>query len=81
MRGLSGKKCPLNLECKLVQTIELTSDEVFIGEVVEVYAESRFITENLPDISKIDPIVYSMYDHNYWRIGECMGKAFQIGKV
>ena len=47
------QECPFNLEYKLVQTLELASDEVFIGEVAEVYAESRFLINNLPDISKL----------------------------
>jgi flavin reductase (DIM6/NTAB) family NADH-FMN oxidoreductase RutF len=47
------QECPFNLEYKLVQTLELASDEVSIGEVAEVYAESRFLTNNLPDISKL----------------------------
>ncbi|MEM3586879.1 MAG: flavin reductase family protein, partial [Candidatus Jordarchaeaceae archaeon] len=73
-------ECPLNLECKLVQTLEFPVDEVFIGEIVSVYSEKQYLTNGLPDIKKINPLVFSMHDNNYWKIGEKVGQAWNIGK-
>lgn len=75
------RECPVNLECRLVDTLDLGgASEVFIGEIVESYAEERFLCNEIPDIEKIEPIVFSMYDNNYWGIGERLGKAWSAGK-
>lgn len=75
------KECPLNLECKLVQTLDYGgSAEIFIGEIVEAYSEEQYLTNGLPDITKIKPIVFSMHDNTYWKIGEHLAPAFKIGK-
>ena len=75
------KECPINLECKLVQTLDYGgTGEIFIGEIVEAYSEERYLTNGLPDIKKIKPIIFSMHDNNYWKIGEHLGRAWNIGK-
>jgi flavin reductase (DIM6/NTAB) family NADH-FMN oxidoreductase RutF len=74
------RECPLCLECKVIQTLGFSIDEVFIGEIVAAYSEERFLTDGLPDIRKMDPIVFSMHDNNYWRVGEHLGRAWSIGK-
>lgn len=74
------KQCPLNLECKVVQTLEMPTDALFIAEIVAVYAEERYLTDGLPDIKKLKPIVFSVADKNYWRVGEHLAQAFSIGK-
>lgn len=76
------RECPLNLECRLVQTLDFEgSNELFIGEIVEVYADEQCLTDDLPDIKKIRPLVFSMYDNNYWKVGEQIGRAWNIGKA
>jgi len=73
--------CPLNLECRLVQKLNISgSNEIFIGEIIEAYAAEQFLTKGLPDIKKINPIIFSMHDFNYWTVGEHLGRAFKIGK-
>ena len=78
-------KAPLNLECKVIKTLvikDLTGvekgHELFIGEVVNAYAEDQYLTEGAPDISKINSFTYSM--KQYWKVGERVAKAWEIGK-
>ena len=63
-------ECPLNMECKLVDSIDLPSNELFIGEIKGAYCGEQFMTNDKPDIKKIDPFVLSMPDNSYWGIGE-----------
>jgi hypothetical protein len=28
----------------------------------------------------MNPILFSMYDNNYWRVGDHLGRAWDIGK-
>lgn len=73
-------ECPINLECKLVQTLDVGgTNEIFIGEIVEAYAGEQYLTNGLPDIKKINPIVFSMFENNYLAVGEHIGKAWKIG--
>ena len=73
-------ECPLNMECKLVDTIDLPSNYLFIGEITGAYCGEQFMTDHKPDIKKIDPFVLSMPDNSYWGIGEFVAKAWNVGK-
>jgi flavin reductase (DIM6/NTAB) family NADH-FMN oxidoreductase RutF len=74
------KECPLCMACVLFDTVLLPANTLYIGEIVEVYTEERYLTEGKPDIRKINPFSLSMPDNNYWRVGDNAGKAWQAGK-
>jgi len=71
--------CPLNIECKLVQTFDLPDHSIYIGEIVAAYSEEQFLTDGMPDFKKIDPMLLTMPDNRYWRIGEQVGDAWKDG--
>ena len=73
-------QCPLCLECRLVDTVSLPTNEVFIGEIVASYTEERYLTEGAPDIKKMNPIMLTMPDNRYWLVGDLAGKAWSIGQ-
>ena len=53
------KECPVNIECRTVQSILLGSHELFIGEIVAIHAEEGCIDEKgYVDIEKVKPFVY-----------------------
>ncbi|HVO68287.1 MAG TPA: flavin reductase, partial [Syntrophales bacterium] len=74
------RQCPLCMECNLVTAVDLPSNTLFIGEIMETYTEERFLTNSKPDIKKINPFTLTMPDNNYWNVGENAGKAWSIGK-
>jgi flavin reductase (DIM6/NTAB) family NADH-FMN oxidoreductase RutF len=74
------KTCPITMECKVDQTVELPTNTFFIGEIVNIYSEERFLTDGNPDVKKINPFVLTMPDNRFWSIGECVGKAWDAGK-
>jgi flavin reductase (DIM6/NTAB) family NADH-FMN oxidoreductase RutF len=74
------RQCPLCMECKLVNAVDLPSNTLFIGEIINTYSEERYVTEGKPDIKKIDPFTLTMPDNNYWKVGERAGKAWSIGR-
>jgi len=75
------KQCPLNLECKVEQTIDTKKGHhIFIGEIVAAYAEEKIMQGAIPDITKLEPIIFSMNDNNYWKLGDHIGRAWSIGK-
>ncbi len=74
------KNTAVNYECKVVKIVDLEkTHNIFIGEIVHAYAEEKYLTNGIPDTKKIHPLIYSR-DKNYWKIGERIGKAFDIGR-
>jgi flavin reductase (DIM6/NTAB) family NADH-FMN oxidoreductase RutF len=71
--------CPVTMECKLVQPVELPTNYFFIAEIMNIYTEERFLTDGKPDVKKINPFVLTMPDNRYWSIGECIGNAWHEG--
>lgn len=72
---------PLILECKLIDTVKIGLHTQFIGEILDVKADSSILDENgLPDVEKLRPILYSPGNSFYHGVGKCLGKAFSIGK-
>ena len=64
-------ECPVNLECKLTQTIPLGSHDLFIGEIVAVHMDEELLNENGSiDYSKAKGVAY--LGNEYWSLGECL---------
>jgi hypothetical protein len=55
-------------------------NHLFIGEIVGAYCGREFMTDGNPDLRKIDPVVLSMPDNQYWAVGEPIGRAWSVGK-
>lgn len=71
---------PLNHECKLVKTLDLNGKcEIFIGEITQTYVNENCFTNEKIDIKKLDPIIFSVADFAYWKVGEYIGQAYKIG--
>jgi len=74
------EEAPLNMECKLVTSFEFGGVHVtFVGEVIQTYCAESCLVDGLPDIRKISPVTFSVYDNSYWSIGMHLGKAWNIG--
>jgi flavin reductase (DIM6/NTAB) family NADH-FMN oxidoreductase RutF len=74
------QECPVNLACQVIQSIELGSHILFIGEIVETYVNEDCLTDDKVDPAKIDPLIYSTVARQYQRLGEVVGRAWEIGK-
>jgi flavin reductase (DIM6/NTAB) family NADH-FMN oxidoreductase RutF len=74
-------QCPITMECKMVEVVSLPTNSFFIGEIVGIFSEERFLTEGKPDVKKVNPFLLTMPDNRFWSIGECVGKAWNAGSV
>ncbi|MBL0224589.1 MAG: flavin reductase family protein [Geobacteraceae bacterium] len=73
---------PVVLECRLLHTVEIGLHTQFIGEIVDVKADSDVLGEDgHPDIMKIQPLIYDTSHKGYHGIGPLLGKAFSVGKA
>jgi flavin reductase (DIM6/NTAB) family NADH-FMN oxidoreductase RutF len=74
-------ECPYNIECKLVKTVDLPADELFIGEIVAVYSESRFLSDGVADMTKIKPFILNMPQTTFLEMANEVGRAWSMGKA
>ena len=74
------KEFPLILECNLRHTIELGLHTQFIGEIVDVKADEAILTNDLPDIKRVNPILYTPVTRKYYGVGSYLGEAHAVGK-
>ena len=75
------KEFPQIIECKLLKTVEIGLHTEFIGEILDVKADSSVLNEKgLPDMDKVKPIIWNMAGMSYHKVGKGVGPAFSIGK-
>jgi len=74
------RECPVTLECRLVETVPLPTNTVYIGEIAGEYADSRVMKDGKPDFNAIDPLLLTMPDNHYRTLGPCVGEAWSAGK-
>jgi len=67
------KECPVNIECKVKNVIELGAHHMFIAEIVAVNADEDVLNDfGTVDYSKVNPIVYNQ--GQYWSLNKRIGE-------
>jgi len=75
------QECPLSLECRLYDIIELPEITLVLGEVITAYTEEQYMSKGKLDSRKINPFTFSQPDNKYWALGDMIADAFAIGKI
>jgi flavin reductase (DIM6/NTAB) family NADH-FMN oxidoreductase RutF len=73
-------ECPISMECKLIQTLDFPTHDIFIGEIIETYCDEQCLRDGVVDFSRVQPILFIMNDRSYWKLGERFAGAWEIGK-
>ncbi len=73
--------CPINYELKLVDTVEMPSTNLFIGEIVGAYVDEEKRSGEVPDLTLVKPfmLIESPPNH-YYSLGHHVADAFEVGK-
>lgn len=66
---------PMALECK----VKSFTDGILVGEIVNVTAEERILTDGKIDPKKLQPISYDTVQKAYLSLGEKVGNAYSDG--
>ncbi len=74
-------QCPVNMELKLHDVLDVNTHDIFIGELVQTYADGNILTEGKIDIAKVRPLLFDMASIRYWSLGESVGKCWNAGKA
>ena len=66
------KECPVNIECKVKQILNLGVHDLILGEVVAVHVEDEILDgSGKVDYKKARPFVYNQGE--YWSLGKKLG--------
>src|SRR4030067_1522067 len=74
------EQCAINMECALIKTGDFPNHDIFIGRIAETHRDESVLTNDVVDFGKLQPILFVMNDRSYWKIGDKIGKAWNIGK-
>ena len=72
------EELPMALECRLRSYDEESCR--LVGEIINVCADERILTDGKIDLAKFSPITYDPVNHNYLTLGKVVEKAFCDGK-
>lgn len=73
------EELPMAVECKLRSYDEESCR--MVGEIVNVCADERILTDGKIDPTKLRPITYDGMNHAYYALGEKVGNAFRDGEA
>lgn len=73
------EELPMAVECKLI-SYDPESCRM-VGEIINVCADERILTEGNIDPMKLQPITYDGMNHAYYVLGEKVGNAFKDGSA
>lgn len=74
------KECAINMECRLYDTYDTPTHDLFIGEIVETYADESVLTDGKVDLAKLKPLLFDMSSVKYWSVGVALAGCWSIGK-
>ena len=75
------RQCPVNMELKLYDVLDFPTHDVFVGELIQTYAADGAMTNDKIDIAKLRPLLFDMASIQYWRLGQAVGKCWNVGKA
>jgi flavin reductase (DIM6/NTAB) family NADH-FMN oxidoreductase RutF len=75
------RQCPVNMEMKLHQVLDFQSHDIFVGELVQTYADDRVMIDGSIDIAALKPLLFDMASKKYWRLGASVGNCWNAGKA
>ena len=73
-------QCPVNMEFKLHDVLDYQTHDIFIGELIQTYADDSVIAGGKIDIAKLRPLLFDMASKKYWALGNPVGNCWSSGK-
>jgi len=88
-------QCPINLECKVIHTLNLGSHIDIIGQIEEVHISESCLTAGQPDIEKVRPFLWIVWNavpgekgiqegapqgNEYREFGKVIGASCSVGR-
>lgn len=66
-------ECPINIECKVINILDIGTSFFFVGEVLKVHLdEDILLDDNEVDFKKLDPVLFTQ--KRYYSLGRLLGQ-------
>jgi flavin reductase (DIM6/NTAB) family NADH-FMN oxidoreductase RutF len=75
------RQCPINMELKLHDVLDMQTHDIFIGELVQTYADDSVLADGDIDIQRVRPLLFDMASKQYWSLGTALGNCWGAGKA
>jgi flavin reductase (DIM6/NTAB) family NADH-FMN oxidoreductase RutF len=73
---------PLVWQCRLVDSKKLGLHTIYFGEIVELDVRADVALESGgPSLAKVDPVVFTLFERGYYRLGPLLGQVFELGNA
>lgn len=71
---------PLTLECKVAKVEKKGEDYYFVGDIVNILADEKVLTNGRLDVKKLGVITFDAANGKYIALGDAAGDAFRVGR-
>jgi flavin reductase (DIM6/NTAB) family NADH-FMN oxidoreductase RutF len=75
------RQCPVNMELRLFDVMDFSAHDIFVGELVQTYADESMLTDGHIDIARLKPLLFDMASKKYWALGAPLGDCWNAGKA
>ncbi|HZD44014.1 MAG TPA: flavin reductase, partial [Methanomicrobiales archaeon] len=73
---------PVVLECRVREVVEIGLHTQFIGEILDVKADESVVgSTGVPEMKRVNPLLFDPGARTYYGVGDYLGKAFHIGRL
>ncbi|NLX42500.1 MAG: flavin reductase family protein, partial [Chloroflexi bacterium] len=74
-------ECPVSFECRVTSKVAAGRGSFYLCEIVETHVDEEVLDERgRPDARLVDPLIFTP-DGAYARLGDSLGRAWQIGRA
>jgi len=74
------QQCRVCMECRLDRIVDFSTHDIFVGEIVQTYADESVLFDTKIDVSKLKPLLFDMNSRKYWSLGGEIAQCWNIGK-
>jgi flavin reductase (DIM6/NTAB) family NADH-FMN oxidoreductase RutF len=74
------QQCRVCMECRLDRIVDFSTHDIFVGEIVQTYADESVLSDTKIDVSKLKPLLFDMNSRKYWSLGGEIAQCWNIGK-
>jgi flavin reductase (DIM6/NTAB) family NADH-FMN oxidoreductase RutF len=74
--------CPVVMECRLHSTLDFSTHDIFIGEIVATHADPGVLTaDGKVDLALVKPLLFDMQGKRYMSLGPEVARCWSVGKT
>jgi flavin reductase (DIM6/NTAB) family NADH-FMN oxidoreductase RutF len=71
-------ECPINLECRLVETVKRATNATYLAEIVATHVDEDLLDETQHiDARLLDPLIWTP-DGHYYKLGARVGREYEM---